>query len=56
MAKSDLASLDSKLDGLKGESKGCLGRLRDEDGLNEELYKKKALLEEQVHKMSEQET
>jgi hypothetical protein len=40
--------LDSKLDGFKGESKGYMGRLRDEEGLKKELHGKKALLEEQV--------
>ena len=56
MARGDLSSLDSKLDQLKAESKGCMGRLRDEEQLKEELLQKKTMLEEQVRKLSEQET
>ena len=56
MARTDLGGLDHKLDELKVESKTCMGRLRDEEELREDLLRKKALLEEQVRKLSQQET
>lgn len=56
MVKSDLGGLDHKLDDLKIESKTAIGRLRDEEELREDLLRRKVVLEEQVRRLTEQET
>ena len=53
--RADLDFQDKKLTNLKIECKTHMGKLRDEEGLGDELAQKLALLEDEVKQMEQQE-